>query len=737
MSKNVSVSLLADIRSTVRTLAMCVEIRRQDGRTYRITNHDQSITYEGYVYDHKRPFTLSAISTTATFGVDNLDMTLALDDEVFTLEDFERGAYKHAEVSIILVNYEAPDHGRIIMRRGWTGAIDTNKYGLARITIYGLLKILDLEVGRIFQPSCDADFGDKRCKMAVNYNQTYSHINTRYHVGQWVYQFERDAAVKVTLDNGDFTAGATSPGTDIPGWTTPDNMAFEVLATDGDLPPYSGGLALYGASNTKTPPYEAIIYKDVQLTGTAGPDVADIDPADIDAGKISVGLFALMGQTVYLLDPVRLVLEVRDADGEVIDISDTGYIRMEEHGNWYSQNRITTLLSGARSVRIYIYFRIDDGVVINCAVDNVEFYWWKHFEYTPWADVIHRVERIVAFDADSLRRPLNASFESGGSTIANSNTAPIVGWVRPNTTADWWRVVSAIGTASVIPAHGSFSLRGGDDSSGTQKTYMLTSTTQIADLGMTPELVDDIAVVAKIQMAVTWVDTESAAAIDVDFIDGDGVTILSSAVMDFRTRTGSVPYREDVTSDYTVPPTTRSIKITVQARSPASSSAANVAFDDLRFYVFNGTSPTAGDKVYGYPKAGTVFAPEPQGWTMDGTVLWRAYAHVVGYDTVTAVASRKEFTADLMSGGPEEYVTSIIRWISGQNRGQTNLIRIWNDDSAAVKLYFNTVYPIQIGDAFEYVLACQKSLDGDCLARFNNVINYRGFPYLPGKLTDN
>ena len=39
--------------------------------------------------------------------------------------------------------------------------------------------------------------------------------------------------------------------------------------------------------------------------------------------------------------------------------------------------------------------------------------------------------------------------------------------------------------------------------------------------------------------------------------------------------------------------------------------------------------------------------------------------------------------------------------------------------------------PIQVGDAYSVYAGCDKLL-ASCKTKFNNVINFRGFPHVPG-----
>ncbi len=53
-----------------------------------------------------------------------------------------------------------------------------------------------------------------------------------------------------------------------------------------------------------------------------------------------------------------------------------------------------------------------------------------------------------------------------------------------------------------------------------------------------------------------------------------------------------------------------------------------------------------------------------------------------------------------------------------------------------MKLYFPVANDIQVGDRFMIIEGCGKNFEEDCITRFNNAINFRGFPYVPGRLIE-
>jgi hypothetical protein len=839
MSKIVPSSLLADIQASVSTLAVCMRIRREDGIIYRVTNHDTDIVFGGELYDHKVPFTLSAISTTSQINVDNADLSLFCDGETFKAADFKNGAFGHAEVEIFLVDYVIPDHGRMILRQGWFGPIEVMENNVARITIFGLLKVLDFEVGRVYQPSCDADFGDKRCKVAVDWSQQRDYRRT-YRAGDWAYTFATGAANTLTVVNPSFEdSSPVGIASEIPGWTRSANASFitgpsgeELSPTPPPPAPTNGAYRLTCAQDTIVPPASQYLFQDIDLreVGTieftdpaveddeltvsdgaiiatyvfkSAPslpgevaigisaaecaenlqqalltsnldievsvssatvtiknnrangeivEVADtssaiivtdfahpdgLDPADIDLGTQCAAFFVDMAHTLYFLDAPGLRAEVMDKDGRVIDSIDTGYIFLNEDSEaevseWRTKCLVFPLLSEARKIRLYLQMYKFDGDGFNVVFDNVRAFWWDHDAGNPWGDCIQKVSRVVSWDANQQYLPTNPSFEREVS-VANSNVTAITGWTR-GSSADWWRVLN---NPSSPPApDGTNYLLGGDDSSGTQKTYQLYQTKTMVFWNIDTARVDLGKVVGRLRFDGVWVDDDSAISVAVDFLDATDTLISTFLALDFTTAPTAAPTTAGFNRVFAVPALTRTVKLVLYARSPVGASLANAGFDNFRFYFIDGDRPAKTDPIRANGVVNTVFSNVPDTYTVDGPLIWKAHTHHVGFDEVASVLSRKEFFGTTITGGDSAYTTSLIRWISGANKGARNIIRVFDGDDQRIKLYFKCLHDIQPGDRFMYIRSCQKRFTEDCVLNFDNALNFRGFPYLPGRLNE-
>lgn len=77
---------------------------------------------------------------------------------------------------------------------------------------------------------------------------------------------------------------------------------------------------------------------------------------------------------------------------------------------------------------------------------------------------------------------------------------------------------------------------------------------------------------------------------------------------------------------------------------------------------------------------------------------------------------------------PAGYNYGLLTWMSGKNNGL--IVEITNQFNNQMSTAYPTAYAIQPGDGFTALVGCRKVVS-DCNA-FNNLVNYRGFPQIPG-----
>ena len=82
---------------------------------------------------------------------------------------------------------------------------------------------------------------------------------------------------------------------------------------------------------------------------------------------------------------------------------------------------------------------------------------------------------------------------------------------------------------------------------------------------------------------------------------------------------------------------------------------------------------------------------------------------------------------------PGWFARGILTWTTGPREGRSERVVDHRLDGGivAIVLQSSPVPAIRVGDAFSIVAGCDKSFP-TCKAKFDNALNFRGFPHLPG-----
>lgn len=100
--------------------------------------------------------------------------------------------------------------------------------------------------------------------------------------------------------------------------------------------------------------------------------------------------------------------------------------------------------------------------------------------------------------------------------------------------------------------------------------------------------------------------------------------------------------------------------------------------------------------------------------------------------SVTSVISSKVFRdTGLIGGGADYYQFGLVAWSSGANAGATHEIKRYATATGEFELQETPAGTIQAGDGFTVSPGCDKTLD-TCKTKFNNIVRFRGEPFIPG-----
>jgi uncharacterized phage protein (TIGR02218 family) len=99
--------------------------------------------------------------------------------------------------------------------------------------------------------------------------------------------------------------------------------------------------------------------------------------------------------------------------------------------------------------------------------------------------------------------------------------------------------------------------------------------------------------------------------------------------------------------------------------------------------------------------------------------------------TVDSVVDRTTFTVSGLSAQSDGYwAQGLVTFTSGAANGLKIECKTWVESSGTLTLLFPVAFELQAGDTFTVYPGCDKLL-ATCKNKFNNVLNFRGFPHVP------
>lgn len=98
--------------------------------------------------------------------------------------------------------------------------------------------------------------------------------------------------------------------------------------------------------------------------------------------------------------------------------------------------------------------------------------------------------------------------------------------------------------------------------------------------------------------------------------------------------------------------------------------------------------------------------------------------------TVTAVVDNRTITAPALTQAEHYFTAGKATFTSGANNGLSMEVKYSN--VGTIELHEEMPFTIAVNDTMSVVAGCTKRFTEDCKNKFNNVINFRGFPHLPG-----
>ena len=95
--------------------------------------------------------------------------------------------------------------------------------------------------------------------------------------------------------------------------------------------------------------------------------------------------------------------------------------------------------------------------------------------------------------------------------------------------------------------------------------------------------------------------------------------------------------------------------------------------------------------------------------------------------TITSVITNRWKFGTSVTDTTSKYANGKLTFTSGNNSGTSYVVKVQN--TGEIELFLPTSFITQVGDAFTLTAGCDKTL-ATCKAKFNNVVNFGGFPHI-------
>lgn len=125
---------------------------------------------------------------------------------------------------------------------------------------------------------------------------------------------------------------------------------------------------------------------------------------------------------------------------------------------------------------------------------------------------------------------------------------------------------------------------------------------------------------------------------------------------------------------------------------------------------------------------GEIFSPACRARLGDARCKVNLASHTVS-GTITEVVSRLVVKDSSRSEAAGHFTDGLLTFTSGANEDLTIEVKYYADKT--LNLVLPLPFPAEVGDTYSLIAGCDKRFE-TCIGRFNNAINFRGEPHLPG-----
>ena len=152
------------LEAELTRVAFCWRIDRRDGVSLGLTGHDRDLVVDGLTYAAAPGMVPSAVTQSAGFAVESLDVAGALTHDRIAAADLEAGRWDGATVRLFAVDWGDPAAPPVALARGEIGDIGTRDAAFLA-ELRGPTAVLERAVVERTSPDCRAVLGDRRCRV--------------------------------------------------------------------------------------------------------------------------------------------------------------------------------------------------------------------------------------------------------------------------------------------------------------------------------------------------------------------------------------------------------------------------------------------------------------------------------------------------------------------------------------------------------------------------------------------
>lgn len=703
--KSITTALSNHFNGALTTISNAWKVTRRDGTVMGFTDHDRTQTIEGVQYIASSGYFRSAITNSATTAVDNLEVQGFLDNEMISEDDLRNGAYDFAEVEIFAYNWDDLSQGILRLRYGYFGEVKLRPSGLFVVELRGLLQLLSQTVGEAIGPDCRADLGDNRCKVKLVPDRRAS--GQSYSVGDRVVIPDNSSRMSVNLQikNKSFEWYQTSSYFGI--WSTSN-----AYITNFPLSPKTeGGGGVYYVRPTEEAGYVRRVIDYPNLGDSLGSDVGVSWYTRCEEEGWQVGVLVEFINHGGLLGTVIDVLDTYEIPYDDVVPSDDWIIG----GGTVDADDLELDPEECNGVRLTIRFRRNphsdydhlEGEIAKVDIAQISFFDFED-EYM-WMTVPDPA--VVPMQEWGSSFPVSLEYTDSGGI----NLQPQSGYAMFSHSA--WSV------------------------------YQSGQTINFSDIGVNTDSIDDEKYTLDLTYSIAASEWGYRGGVRVLFYDSNNAVLADESTGYLDLKPVGVWFSRKL--EVAVPPLTRSLRIQLFAdlaeeREEDGTNPA-VHFDYIDGDLVHVDSDVNDDLMQYGGVEYEVIQTGVSGLTQpaithtldeeinDGTVILKAVAPLYSFiGTISEVTDNKEFFVSDIDAPDNWFTWGVLTFLSGSNETRAVEVLTWDNTSKKMVIMLPALTPIEVGTKIRVHAGCDKTRAITGCKKFENILNYRGEPEVPG-----